>query len=72
MKKSRIDYISDGLEAFKARRHLSNKEIGHALGISDSTVARIIQGDVKTKLSIETVWKIEKIAIEGLKYDRDT
>ena len=69
MKKSRIDYISDGLEAFKARTHLSNRDIGHTLGISDNTVARVIQGDVKTRLSVETIWEIEKIAMEGLKYE---
>lgn len=69
MKKSRIDYIADGLEAFKARNHLSNRDIGRTLGISDNTVARVIQGDVKTRLPIEIVWEIEKIAMEGLKHE---
>lgn len=71
MKKSRIDYISDGLEAFKAKHHLSNRDIGRSLGISDNTVARIINGDIKARLPIEIMWKIEQIAKEGLRIEND-
>ena len=66
MKKSRIELLTDGLEAFKAKERLSNKDIGRALGISDKTVSRLIDGDTTVKLSISTLWKIEKIAKEGL------
>ena len=68
MKKNRIDYIADGLEAFKAKNHLSSRDLGYALGISDNTVSRIIHGDMTIRLSIETFFTIERIAMEGLKH----
>lgn len=67
MKKSRIELLADGLEAFKAREHLSNRDIGRALGISDNTVSRLIDGDTSVKLPVDTLWKIELIAKEGLR-----
>lgn len=71
MKKSRIDYIADGLEAFKAKHHLSNRDIGRSLGISDNTIARIINGDTRTRIPIKTMWEIEQIAKEGLRVEHD-
>lgn len=69
MEKNRIDYIADGLEAFKAKNHFSNRDLGHALGVSDNTISRIIHGDAAIRLSLETLFTIERIAMEGLKDD---
>lgn len=47
---------------FKARQHLTNREIGRTLGIRDETVARLLDGDRTVRMTMEQMWKLEDIA----------
>lgn len=42
---ARYERLINGLEAFKAKHHLANREISKALGMSDHTFSRLIAGD---------------------------
>lgn len=59
---ARAARLSDGLAAFKNREHLSNKDVGKALGICDRVVARILDADITVRLPIKSIWKLEEIA----------
>lgn len=64
---TRYERLIDGLEAFKTKRHLNNREISRELGISDNTLSKLIAGDKTVRLPIETVWRLEIISKEGEK-----
>lgn len=64
---TRYERLINGLEAFKTKHHLSNREISKALGMSDHTLSRLIAGDKTVRLPIETVWRLELISKEGEK-----
>lgn len=64
---TRYERLINGLEAFKAKHHLANREISKALGMSDHTLSRLIAEDKSVRLPIETVWRLERIAREGEK-----
>ena len=55
----RARLLGDKLAVFKARQHLTNREIGRTLGIRDETISRIINGDRTVRLPIEVLWRIE-------------
>ena len=63
----RYERLIDGLEAFKAKHHLTNREISKALRMSDHTLSRLIAGDKTVRLPIETVWRLELISKDGEK-----
>ena len=58
----RARLLGDRLAVFKARQHLTNREIGRTLGIRDETISRIINGDRTVRLPIEVLWRIEDMA----------
>ncbi len=58
----RARLLGDKLAVFKARQHLTNREIGRTLGIRDETISRIINGDRTVRLPIEVLWRIEDMA----------
>lgn len=55
----RARLLGDRLAVFKARQHLTNREIGRTLGIRDETISRIINGDRTVRLPLEVLWRIE-------------
>lgn len=55
----RARLLGDKLAVFKARQHLTNREIGRTLGIRDETISRIINGDRTVRLPLEVLWRIE-------------
>lgn len=55
----RARLLGDKLAIFKARQHLTNREIGRTLGIRDETISRIINGDRTVRLPLEVLWRIE-------------
>ena len=55
----RARLLGDKLAVFKARQHLTNREIGRTLGIRDETISRIINGDRTVRLPIEVLWRTE-------------
>lgn len=55
----RARLLGDKLAVFKARQHLTNREISRTLGIRDETISRIINGDRTVRLPIEVLWRIE-------------
>ena len=58
----RARLLGDKLAVFKARQHLTNREISRTLGIRDETISRIINGDRTVRLPIEVLWRIEDMA----------
>ena len=42
---TKYERLIDGLEAFKVKHHLNNREISKTLGMSDHTLSRLIAGD---------------------------
>lgn len=58
----RARLLGDKLAVFKARQHLTNREIGRTLGIRDETVARLLDGDRTVRMTMEQMWKLEDIA----------
>lgn len=54
-------------ERVTTKNGLTWREVSSGLGISDHTLARIVNGDKAVRLPIETWWNLEKIAEGALK-----
>lgn len=53
--------MGDGLAVLKVRERLSNKALGHELGINHETVAKVLEGQ-DVKLSTKTLFQMFDMA----------
>ena len=59
---AKAQLLAEALAVFKVRQHLHNKDIARTLGIRDTTVARLLDGDRTVRMTMEQMWKLEDIA----------
>lgn len=59
---ARAQQLAEALAMFKFHQHLHNKDIARTLGIRDTTVARLLDGDRTVRMTMEQMWKLEDIA----------
>lgn len=67
----RARWLANGLAAYKQREHLSLKEMGLGLELSDKTLTRVLDGDYTVRLPAATLWKLEAIARRVLIAEKD-
>lgn len=65
--KAKCRMVGDGLTVFKARRKLTNKQLGAEFGIGHEMVAKIMEGQ-DVKLSMHNLWRLLDVA--GLEVNR--
>lgn len=59
--------MADGLAAFKNKEKLSNDQIGHEIGLSHVTVAKLLDGE-NVRIPVYTMWKL--LALSGIQVKR--
>lgn len=58
----RAQWLANGLAAYRNKEHLSIKQFGRMVGLSDKTISRLLKADREVTLSITMMWRLEAIA----------